>query len=157
MSVGFSLFALPLGCSADDDEPMRPGAGSGGSSSAAGGSGGSSSAAGGSGGAAEMSAGQGGALDGAANPNAAAHAENCASICATEAQLSCAKAMADCLKAWCDDPITYFPQCLGPYDAMLACVAPEPLASFKCDEGAPFPNDDLCAAEQVVLDTCLAG
>ncbi len=79
----------------------------------------------------------------------------CEAICATEAQLPCAMERAACLEGWCDVPTQVFPQCLLPYDVMLDCMAPEPLASYECVDGSPFPKEETCAQEVTDLTMCL--
>jgi hypothetical protein len=158
LSLGLWLaaFALPLGCSGDDDSAPMSSGGSGGqaSNATAGKAGSSNGGTSGNGAAGQSNAGQN---EGGSDTNATTRDELCATICATQAALPCAPETAECVSEWCDAQVKFSIQanCLEPYDTMLRCMAKEPIESFECSEGTPEPKPDVCAAEVATLNACL--
>jgi hypothetical protein len=151
--VLLSVSALPLGCSEDDDDgdPANSDHASGGkATNTTGGTGGKMDSE-------PANAGEGGTAASASDPAADARLERCETICATEADLPCAMETAECLMGWCVDPRIFPPGCLDAYDAMLACMAGEPIGSFECQGDMAFPKEEICGGEQATLGACLAG
>jgi hypothetical protein len=83
----------------------------------------------------------------------------CERICSTEAQLACPPDRAACLQGWCQDPIMplQVEGCLDQYDALLVCMAEEPVASFECIDKDAFPRETTCVDEQAALANCIQG
>ncbi|HEY3500206.1 MAG TPA: hypothetical protein VGK73_36195 [Polyangiaceae bacterium] len=135
--VAVSLVVPPLGCSNDPADPSpddvpNPSGGAGGDTASEGGEGGAPP-----------------------EGSAAVRQELCETICATEAELPCPPDLAACVKTWCEDQVMSFPECLAPYDVMLGCMAEEPVESYECSEGEPFPKPETCSPEQAELIACL--
>jgi hypothetical protein len=147
-----SLSALPLGCDEDDDGDLAN------SDHASGGK--ATNTTGGTGGKMDSgspSAGEGGAAAGASDPEAAARRERCETICETEAALPCAMETTECVMGWCVDPNVFPPKCVDAFEAMLMCMAEEPVDSFECQGDMAFPKEETCGGEQATLAACLQG
>jgi hypothetical protein len=156
------LAAFPLACAEGDD--AGPGgvggdAGAGGSGATAGRAGnGSGGVNAGFSGQTSEGGGEGGATAGSGDGANAARRELCQTICETEAELPCPPDLDACVSVWCDEQVTAFPpECLPPYDTMLACMADKPVESFECVADTPYPKEETCVAEQAALVTCLGG
>ena len=144
-----SPFVLSVACSSDDDSGHAGHAGHAGQPAVAGGGGQNEAGVAG-----EQSA---AGTQNAPDPGAEARQALCERVCSTEEQLACPPDRAECMKGWCQDPVVYLPNCLPQYDAMLSCMADEPVASFECIDEDPFPRDTVCVDEQAALLNCIQG
>jgi hypothetical protein len=174
------LAAIPLACGDSDKDPDVGNAGKGGAGAtggtggkatggsageATGGSGGKATAgsageAGGSGAGGE-SGGEAGGAGGEAGLSDAARNELCETICDTTEQLSCEQERSECVAGWCLTHPLFTGPCKDRYDAVLACMAGEPVDGFRCVETGPEgvempePKPTTCEAEVAAMDECL--
>jgi hypothetical protein len=153
--AAFFLVALPLGCGAKV-EPRQANP----NDSSTGGTPPTTGGTGGTGASEDLGGGEGGASAGATGTDPDERLRRCEAICAAEEELPCPRDIADCLQGFCELPIPGLTalECLGHYDALLACLASEPPDSFYCDDDeVPFPKESACVTEQAELTLCIQG
>jgi hypothetical protein len=144
-AILISSFVLSVACASDDNSHPHGGvAGFAGQAAAAG-----------SGGQSETETGGERSEAGAENAPDTARQVLCERICATEAQLPCAPDSVECLAGWC--PVMFPPNCQAPFDAMLGCVADQPVTGFECIGTSPFPRETVCVDQQAALVSCIQG
>jgi hypothetical protein len=51
----------------------------------------------------------------------------------------------------------FLQNCLDQYDAVLSCVADEPVTSFECVDKKAFPRETTCVDEYAELTSCIEG
>jgi hypothetical protein len=148
LTSGLLVFPFALAVACMDDDGTKP-------ADATGGVAGALSSAGGNTPGLEAGGGGVGNSAGASDANAEARRALCETVCKTEAELPCALEPAACLKGWCDDPVEFLLPCIKRWDALLSCVAAQPVEAFECLPDGVFPKEETCADEQAMLLSCV--